>query len=102
MRRLTLLRGINVGGHRRVFMRGLQATFEGLDFGQVQTYILSGNVVFEASAANETALKARRARPTGEDTWEHEGHELYLHAPHGLGQSKLSPAPLRQPAMFRN
>ncbi|MGA8150576.1 MAG: DUF1697 domain-containing protein [Terriglobales bacterium] len=45
---IALLRGINVGGHKRVPMERLRAMFEKLGFAQVATYIQSGNVVFEA------------------------------------------------------
>lgn len=46
---LALLRGINVGGRNPVPMAGLRACFEELGCQQVQTYIASGNVVFEAT-----------------------------------------------------
>jgi len=45
---IAMLRGINVGGHKRVPMERLRALFEKLGFEQVATYIQSGNVVFEA------------------------------------------------------
>lgn len=45
---MALLRGINVGGNRRVEMKRLKATFEGAGFDNVRTYINSGNVIFEA------------------------------------------------------
>lgn len=50
MRHVALLRGINVGGGRRVPMEDLRATFEGLGLADVRTYIQSGNVVFTAAA----------------------------------------------------
>ena len=43
---LALLRGINVGGHNKVPMVQLQATFEALGYTNVITYINSGNVLF--------------------------------------------------------
>lgn len=46
---IALLRGINVGGHKKVPMERLRAMFEKLGFGQVVTYIQSGNVVFDAA-----------------------------------------------------
>jgi uncharacterized protein (DUF1697 family) len=52
----AFLRGINVGGHRKVEMARLKKTFEGLGFRSVKTLIASGNVVFEAGAANPAAL----------------------------------------------
>ncbi len=44
---VSLLRGINVGGHRRVPMGELRGLYESLGFTMVTTYIQSGNVVFE-------------------------------------------------------
>ncbi len=48
MRYLSLLRGINVAGQKKIKMSDLKALYEGLDFTNVQTYIQSGNVVFDA------------------------------------------------------
>ncbi|HWI64261.1 MAG TPA: DUF1697 domain-containing protein [Symbiobacteriaceae bacterium] len=55
---IALLRGINVGGHKLVKMAELKRTFEALGFSRVQTYIQSGNVVFEA-AEDEASLRRR-------------------------------------------
>lgn len=52
---IALLRGINVGG-KTVKMDRLKACFEGLGFSAVQTYIQSGNVLFEANAESLVAL----------------------------------------------
>ncbi|HEY1389215.1 MAG TPA: DUF1697 domain-containing protein [Ktedonobacterales bacterium] len=49
----ALLRGINVGGHRLIKMADLKAMFEALGFGAAQTYIQSGNVVFQADEAEQ-------------------------------------------------
>ena len=46
---VALLRGINVGGNAKVEMPRLRALFEELGFGDVKTYINSGNVVFSSS-----------------------------------------------------
>jgi uncharacterized protein (DUF1697 family) len=48
---VALLRGINVGGKNRLPMKDLVALFEAQGCTSVQTYIQSGNVVFEAPAA---------------------------------------------------
>jgi len=53
---VALLRGINVGGNRKVEMAKLKLTFEGLGFEKVKTFIASGNVVFRTSAADKVAL----------------------------------------------
>ncbi|NYH50744.1 uncharacterized protein (DUF1697 family) [Nocardiopsis arvandica] len=47
-RYVALLRGINVGGHRRIAMADLRALLGGLGYGDVATYVQSGNAVFTA------------------------------------------------------
>ncbi len=44
-RQVALLRGINVGGHRRVPMADLRALADGLGHRDVRTYVQSGNLV---------------------------------------------------------
>jgi uncharacterized protein (DUF1697 family) len=56
---ISMLRGINVGGHKRVKMDQLRQSFEALGFEQVQTYIQSGNVVFKAGKTSTSALSKR-------------------------------------------
>jgi uncharacterized protein (DUF1697 family) len=48
-RYVAFLRAINVGGHV-VKMDRLRALFEGMKLGKVETFIASGNVLFESSA----------------------------------------------------
>lgn len=50
---VALLRGINVGGHRKIKMANLKGVFEALGFGAVRTYIQSGNVLFQAAECEE-------------------------------------------------
>ena len=45
---VTLLRGINVGKHKRITMADLKAMIEGLGHEHVRTHVNSGNVVFGA------------------------------------------------------
>jgi uncharacterized protein (DUF1697 family) len=45
---ILLLRAINVGGNNMIKMTELKAMLETMGFGRVQTYIQSGNVVFES------------------------------------------------------
>lgn len=54
---IAFLRGINVGGHKKILMPDLKLLFESLDCEKVTTYIQSGNVVFETD--NETNLTAK-------------------------------------------
>src|SRR5579863_3651544 len=53
---VALLRGINLGPHKRMKMERLRESFRAMGLGQVQTYIQSGNVVFKAGRMSHTAL----------------------------------------------
>jgi uncharacterized protein (DUF1697 family) len=55
---IALLRGINVGGNKIIKMAALKQMFETMGFERVQTYIQSGNVLFE-SAESAAALRGR-------------------------------------------
>ena len=61
-RHIAFLRAINVGGHV-VKMERLRRLFEELGHSRVETFIASGNVVFEAPSRNGAALE--RAIETG-------------------------------------
>lgn len=54
----ALLRGINVGGNNMIKMMELKQMFEGIGCERVQTYINSGNVMFESEDGAE-ALEGR-------------------------------------------
>ncbi len=56
---VALLRGINVGGKNKLPMDDLRILLRGLGFGNAQTYIQSGNVVFTANEANHAGLSQR-------------------------------------------
>src|SRR5271156_4385700 len=56
---ISMLRGINVGGHKRIKMDQLRKSFEALGCEQVQTYIQSGNVVFKTGKLSTSALSQR-------------------------------------------
>ncbi len=45
-RKIALLRGINVGGKRKILMADLRALCESLGWKDVESYIQSGNLVF--------------------------------------------------------
>ncbi|ATB43100.1 hypothetical protein CYFUS_008579 [Cystobacter fuscus] len=67
---ILLLRGVNVGGHRKVPMEQLRQTCRDIGFDDVESYIQSGNLVVtapggaEAAAAMlETALQQRFGFP---------------------------------------
>jgi len=46
---ISLLRGINVSGQKKIKMAALKVVYESLKFEHVKTYIQSGNVVFQSS-----------------------------------------------------
>jgi uncharacterized protein (DUF1697 family) len=56
---ISMLRGINVGGHKLIKMDKLRALFEELGFEQVKTYIQSGNVVFKTKRTSTSALSRK-------------------------------------------
>lgn len=64
---VALLRGINVGGKHKLPMAELRAHFEGAGAQAVQTYIQSGNVVFEAAARQGPKLGAAVANTLAAD-----------------------------------
>ena len=55
---IAFLRAINVGGHT-VKMDELRRLFESMGFARVETFIASGNVVFEATSKNAKALEKK-------------------------------------------
>ena len=66
-RYIALLRAINVGGHT-VTMARLRELLGSLAVSHVQTFIASGNVIFESSgtpASLETAIEARLLKALG-------------------------------------
>ena len=56
---IALLRGINVGGNRKVDMKKLKAAFEAAGMIEVRTYINSGNVVFSTELRSRKTLCAK-------------------------------------------
>ena len=68
MRYAALLRGINVGGNKKVAMSDLRALLEELGHDDVATYLQSGNAVFSASKTPKaTDIEAAIARRLGMD-----------------------------------
>lgn len=56
---LALLRAVNVGGHNVIKMEVLKNIFLSLGFKNVETFIQSGNVIFETSEKNIKAITAK-------------------------------------------
>jgi len=57
MKYISVLRGINVGGHKKILMADLKDLYAKLGFSDVVSYIQSGNVVFESSEKDVDQLK---------------------------------------------
>jgi len=55
---ISLLRGINVSGQKKVNMKELKALYESLNLKQVTTYIQSGNVIFSCADKSQEQLSA--------------------------------------------
>jgi uncharacterized protein (DUF1697 family) len=56
---ISMLRGINVGGHNQIRMAELKKLYEDLGFEAVETYVQSGNVVFRSPETDAGALARR-------------------------------------------
>jgi len=57
MKYISILRGINVSGQKKIIMKDLQSLYQNLGFKNVSTYIQSGNVIFNSNDKNIIALK---------------------------------------------
>lgn len=51
-KKIAILRGINVGGKRRILMADLKILCEELGLKNVKTYIQSGNLIFDSDKTN--------------------------------------------------
>ena len=54
---ICMLRGINVSGHNIIKMKDLKQLFETLKFQNIQTYIQSGNIVFQTDNNSISSLE---------------------------------------------
>lgn len=64
---LALLRGINVSGQNVMPMAKLQQSLSSLGFEKIQTYLQSGNVIFDAEKSLESTLAASIANRIKQD-----------------------------------
>jgi uncharacterized protein (DUF1697 family) len=56
---VSMLRGVNIGGHNKIKMDALRSLYESLGLRDAQTYVQSGNVVFRSKERNLRALATR-------------------------------------------
>jgi uncharacterized protein (DUF1697 family) len=64
---VAMLRGINLGPHKRVKMEALRKSFESIGLKNVQTYIQSGNVIFKAGKISNAALRKKIEKQISDD-----------------------------------
>lgn len=56
---ISMLRGVNVGGHNKIKMDALRALYESLKLKSPKTYVQSGNVIFLSDEKNLASLSQR-------------------------------------------
>jgi uncharacterized protein (DUF1697 family) len=56
---ISMLRGVNVGGHNKIKMEALRALCESLKLRDAQTYVQSGNVIFRTDERDMPRLTKR-------------------------------------------
>jgi len=56
---IAILRGINVSGQKIIKMADLKVHLEELNFQNIQTYIQSGNVIFQCKSENSKSLEEK-------------------------------------------
>jgi uncharacterized protein (DUF1697 family) len=56
---ISMLRGVNVGGHNKIKMEALRALYESLKLRDAQTYVQSGNVIFRTDELDIARLAKR-------------------------------------------
>jgi len=56
---ISMLRGVNVGGHNKIKMDALRALYESLGLRDPQTYVQSGNVIFRTEERDLVRLARR-------------------------------------------
>src|SRR5712692_12066511 len=56
---ISMLRGVNVGGHNKIKMEALRALYESLKLWEAQTYVQSGNVIFRTEERDIARLAKR-------------------------------------------
>src|SRR4029079_5195137 len=72
MRVAALLRGVNIGPHKRIGMAALRAIVESLGHTNVETYLQRGNVVFSPAAGAPKHVAAQLERAIADAT----GHDV--------------------------
>jgi len=53
---ISMLRGVNVGGHNKIKMDALRELYESLKLWDAQSYVQSGNVIFRSDERDISRL----------------------------------------------
>lgn len=53
---IALLKGINVGGHKKILMADLKLLLKNCGYKNITTYIQSGNIIFETTETNKQEI----------------------------------------------
>src|SRR5207302_10877912 len=56
---ISMLRGVNVGGHNKIKMDALRELYQSLKLRDAQTYVQSGNVIFRTDERDISRLAKR-------------------------------------------
>jgi uncharacterized protein (DUF1697 family) len=56
---ISMLRGINVGGQKKITMEALRDLYAALELGNVRSYVQSGNIVFDSIEPEAVTLAGR-------------------------------------------
>jgi uncharacterized protein (DUF1697 family) len=59
---ISFLRGINMGGNKKVSIQDLKKIYESLGFNEVKTFGLSGNVIFKSKEEKPSTLAGKIER----------------------------------------
>ncbi len=68
-RYISILRGINVGGRRKILMADLKLLYEELGFSNITTYIQSGNVAFDFPKTESQEKLSRKIKAAIDKTY---------------------------------
>ena len=71
---ISMLRGINVGGRKKVKIVELKGLYESLGFSDVKTYIQSGNVIFKTNNFNSSSELIKRIEVAVKEVFSFEVH----------------------------
>jgi len=63
---ISMLRGVNVGGHHKIKMDALRALYTSLKFEDPRTYVQSGNIIFRTKEKSSPALARKIQIPSSE------------------------------------